>query len=128
MERHIEKLSQFDHFLLQRSLKFYKKDKDRKSLVIMSRENHDKVLARLESFKSQAHEADRFTHGGCFFKVIFGESNICVQDGIYFDLLHSFEDPTASRGQLFDLGLIELFNKDKTDLGGNKRSRSLRRP
>lgn len=120
MDKHVLKVSQFDHFLLQRALRLHKKDKDRKAVTILFKEHRDRALARLESFKSKVKEEDKLTHGGNFYKCIFGENNLCVQDGIYFDLMHSFEDPTVSRGQLFDLGLIELFSKDKPELNNGK--------
>lgn len=120
IDKHLLKLNQFDHFLLQRALRLHKKDKDRKAVSILFKEHRDRTLNRLEAFKAKIKEEDRLTHGGSFYKCVFGEYNLCVQDSIYFDFLHSFEDPTVSRGQLYDLGLIDLFTKDKLDLIASK--------
>lgn len=123
MDKHILKLSQFDHFLLQRALRLNKKDKDRKALTIIYKEHRNRMFNRLEAFKAKVKDEDKQTHGGSFYQCIFGEKNLCIQDSIYFDLLHSFEDPTLSKGHLLDLGLIDLFTKDKPDLKQTKSER-----
>ena len=115
MDKHLLKVNQFDHFLLQRALKLFKREKDKKTIIILFKEHRDRLLQRLETFKAKQKVEDRHTLGGCFFKAIFGEVNLCIQDSIYFDLLHSFEDPTTSKGHLYDYGLIDLFTKDKPE-------------
>ena len=115
MQNHVAKVQQFDHFILQRALSLFSKDKDRKSYYIAFKEHKERLLSRLETMKSGPRIDDRESLPACFYKAVFGENNLSIEDGIYMDMLHTFDDPTISAISLYDYGLIELLTKDKTD-------------
>jgi hypothetical protein len=115
MYNHAVKVQQFDHFIMQRALKLFGKEKDRKGYSIAFRDHRESSLARLEAFKAKQKGEDGDTLGASLYKVLFKENVCCIKDGIYIDMLHSFDDPTVSNIALHDYGLLNLFGKEKNE-------------
>lgn len=111
---HVLKLEQFDSFLMQRALRLYLKDKDRKAYAINLKERRDKMVAHLEEFSSRPGFRDS---AGCsLFRAVFGESYSNLKDGIYIDFLHCFlESTSATPFWIYDFGLSELMYGGKND-------------
>lgn len=112
MQKHYEKIQQFDHFIMQRALKLFGRDKDRKGYLILFKEHKERLLTRLEAIKASLRLEDKETLPASLYKAVFGEVNLAIEDGLYMDFLHSFDDPTASTVSLYDYGLIELLTTE----------------
>jgi len=110
MYEHTSKLAKFSSFVMQRSLRLYLKDKDRKAYLIAWRERKYKLMAEYET-SLKTNKLVRDQNGCSLFKHLFGESFLNVRSGLYFDFLHCFsKKPSPDVVWIFDGGLAEMLD------------------
>ena len=110
MYEHVSKLAKYASFVMQRSLRLYLREKDRKSYLIAWRERKYKVMAEYES-GLRSNKLSRDQNGCSLYKYLFGESYLNVRSGLYLDFLHCFsKKPAQECTWIFDGGLAEMFD------------------